>query len=137
MVGNAKAFILGTYHGLPKDNLQSYLDKFCFRFSRRSFGPALGLTSRCAASPRGPSRGLGPRPRIKAHRGHKKAIIAICRMLLTAIWNVLSKDEPYCAERYLSDTPAEQAQVLTTQQSINLLKSRGYIIKDNPLPDST
>ena len=41
MVGNAKAFILGTYHGLPKDNLQSYLDEFCFRFSRRSFGTTL------------------------------------------------------------------------------------------------
>lgn len=41
IIGNAKAFILGTYHGLPKDNLQSYLDEFCFRFSRRSFGPAL------------------------------------------------------------------------------------------------
>ena len=41
VISNAKAFILGTYHGLPKDNLQSYLDEFCFRFSRRSFGPAL------------------------------------------------------------------------------------------------
>ncbi len=41
LVSNAKAFISGTYHGLPKDNLQSYLDEFCFRFSRRSFGPAL------------------------------------------------------------------------------------------------
>jgi len=39
--GNVKAFLLGTYPGLPKDNLQSYLDEFCFRFSRRSFGPAL------------------------------------------------------------------------------------------------
>ena len=28
--------------------------------------------------------------RIKACRGHKKAIIAICRMLLTAIWHILS-----------------------------------------------
>lgn len=37
IVGNAKAFILGTYHGLPKQNLQSYLDEFCFRFSRRFF----------------------------------------------------------------------------------------------------
>jgi len=37
----AKAFILGTYHGLPKANLHSYLDEFCFRFSRRSFGVAL------------------------------------------------------------------------------------------------
>lgn len=41
IIGNAKAFILGTYHGLPKDNLKSYLDEFCFRFCRRSFGPAL------------------------------------------------------------------------------------------------
>ncbi len=41
IVSNAKAFISGTYHGLPKDNLQSYLDEFCFRFSRRSFAPAL------------------------------------------------------------------------------------------------
>lgn len=37
LVGNAKAFIMGTYHGLPKENLQSYMDEFCFRFSRRFF----------------------------------------------------------------------------------------------------
>ncbi len=37
LVGNVKAFIMGTYHGLPKDNLQAYLDEFCFRFSRRFF----------------------------------------------------------------------------------------------------
>ena len=41
VISNAKAFILGTYHGLSKDNLQPYLDEFRFRFSRRSFGPAL------------------------------------------------------------------------------------------------
>ena len=29
--------------------------------------------------------------RIKSRRGHKKAIIAVCKMLLTAIWNMLSK----------------------------------------------
>lgn len=32
--------------------------------------------------------------RIKSRRGHKKAIIAVCKMLLTAIWNMLSKLEP-------------------------------------------
>ncbi len=37
IISNAKAFILGTYHGLPKKNLQSYLNEFCFRFSRRFF----------------------------------------------------------------------------------------------------
>ncbi len=41
MISNAKAFILGTYHGLPKAYLQSYLDEFCFRFSRRYFGASL------------------------------------------------------------------------------------------------
>ena len=41
VVSNAKAFILGTYHGLPKDHLQSYLDEFAFRFSRRAFGGLL------------------------------------------------------------------------------------------------
>ena len=43
VISNAIAFILGTYHGLPKDNLQSYLDEYCFRFSRRPFAPDLWL----------------------------------------------------------------------------------------------
>lgn len=37
IIGNAKAFILGTYHGLPKQNLSDYLNEFCFRFNRRNF----------------------------------------------------------------------------------------------------
>ena len=41
VISNAKAFILGTYHGLPKKYLQSYLDEYSFRFSRRDFGGAL------------------------------------------------------------------------------------------------
>lgn len=41
VVSNTKAFILGTYHGLPKNHLQSYLDEFVFRFNRRAFGGLL------------------------------------------------------------------------------------------------
>ena len=41
IISNAKAFILGTYHGLPQKYLQSYLDEYTFRFCRRDFGPAL------------------------------------------------------------------------------------------------
>lgn len=41
VISNAKAFILGTYHGLPKTCLQSYLDEYCFRFSRRDFASRL------------------------------------------------------------------------------------------------
>ncbi|MCM1234005.1 MAG: IS110 family transposase, partial [Ruminococcus flavefaciens] len=72
--------------------------------------------------------------RLKARRGHKKAIIAICRMLLTAIWHILSDGEPYSPEGYFTERPLSQTQVLTTQQALNLLKSRGFIIKDDPSP---
>lgn len=35
MISNAKAFILGTFHGIDKKHLQRYLDEFCYRFNRR------------------------------------------------------------------------------------------------------
>jgi transposase-like protein/ribosomal protein L37AE/L43A len=35
LISNAKAFINGTFHGLERDELQSYLHEFCYRFNRR------------------------------------------------------------------------------------------------------
>jgi transposase-like protein len=37
MIGNAKAFVNGTFHGLGDKHLQRYLDEFCYRFNRRYF----------------------------------------------------------------------------------------------------
>ena len=39
-LSNAKAFLVGTYHGRCL-HLQSYLDEFCFRFNRRHSGSQL------------------------------------------------------------------------------------------------
>ena len=72
--------------------------------------------------------------RIKARRGHKKAIIAVCRMLLTAIWNILSKLEPYPAAGYLEDKLTEYAVVITKSQGLEFLRNRGYIFKDEVVP---
>ena len=69
--------------------------------------------------------------RIKSHRGHKKAIIAICRMLLIAIWHILTDLKPYTAEGYLAPRPVKTEKILTTSQALNLLKLRGYVIKDD------
>ena len=69
--------------------------------------------------------------RLKARRGHKKAIIAICRMLLTAIWNILSKVEPYSATGYIADKATEHSIVITRAQGLELLRKRGYIFKDD------
>ena len=74
--------------------------------------------------------------RLKARRGHKKAIIAICRMLLTAIWNILSKLEPYSAVGYIADKLTEHSVVITKAQGLELLRKRGYIFKDNLVADS-
>ena len=75
--------------------------------------------------------------RIKARRGHKKAIVAVCRMLLTAIWNILSKLEPYSAAGYLEDKLTEHSVVITKFQGLELLRKRGYIFKDESAPAST
>jgi transposase len=72
--------------------------------------------------------------RIKARRGHKKAIIAVCRMLLTAIWNILSKCEPYSNAGYFVDRPANNSLVISTSQALTLLRSRGYTIMDDLPP---
>jgi transposase-like protein len=52
LISNAKAFILGTFHGLDKKHLQAYLDEFCYRFNRRWFENQLfdRLVTACVTS---------------------------------------------------------------------------------------
>ena len=40
-IGNLKAFLLGTYHGVTGKYLQEYLDEFVYRFNRRFWEPEL------------------------------------------------------------------------------------------------
>lgn len=51
-------------------------------------------------------------------------------MLLTAIWNVLSKLEPYSAKGYLTDKITEHSVVISKVQGLELLRKRGYIFTD-------
>jgi transposase len=71
--------------------------------------------------------------RIKTRRGHKKAIIAVCKMLLTAIWNILSKLEPYNPEGFLEHRPVNEFKILTKTQALELFRKRGYTIIDDSL----
>lgn len=41
IITNLKAYINGTYHGVREENLQSYLDEFCYRFNRRKMHESL------------------------------------------------------------------------------------------------
>ena len=69
--------------------------------------------------------------RIKARRGHKKAIIAICRMLLTAIRNILSKKQSYSPAGFISDRQQAVSKKISVSQSLALLRLRGYTITDD------
>lgn len=41
VIANSKAYIIGTYHGLPNKHLGKYLDEFCYRFNRRFCEPLI------------------------------------------------------------------------------------------------
>ena len=55
-------------------------------------------------------------------------------MILTAIWHILTDLKPYTAEGFLESRPVNKEKVLTTSQALNLLKQRGYTIKDDAVP---
>lgn len=66
--------------------------------------------------------------RIKKRRGHKRAIIAIARMLLTAIYNIIKKKEPYNPELYKKSIDIPVTREITVEQAISLAKSQGFKI---------
>ncbi len=65
---------------------------------------------------------------IKKRRGHKRAIIAIARMLLTAIYQILKKNEPYNAELYRKSDIIPTNRDVSVEQAIFILQRQGYQI---------
>ena len=63
---------------------------------------------------------------IKKRRGHKKAIVAIARMMLTAIYSILLKREAYNPERYRQ---SDISPISREEQAIALLQKRGYSVE--------
>ena len=52
-------------------------------------------------------------------------------MLLTAIWHILTDLKPYTFEGYLAQGLVKTEKILTASQALNLLKFKGYVIKDD------
>ena len=52
-------------------------------------------------------------------------------MILTAIWHILTDLKPYTPESFLKLRLVNDSKVLITSQVLNLLKQRGYVIKDD------
>lgn len=67
---------------------------------------------------------------LKKRRGGKKAVIAIARKLLTAIWHIISKKEAYNAELYRKSDKPPTNREFTTSQAIAFLRNKGFVILD-------
>lgn len=121
---------LCSWAGLTPQNNESAGKKKTTRISRAGvyIKPLLVQCALCAIrakkNPEIRNRYLS----IKKRRGHKKAIIAIARMLLTAIYNILKKNEPYSPDLYRkSDIPPVQRTV-SMDEAVFILQRQGYLI---------
>lgn len=121
---------LCSWAGLTPQNNESAGKKKTTRISRAGayIKPLLVQCALCAirkkSNPEIRKRYLN----LKKRRGHKKAIIAIARMLLTAIFNILKKNEPYNSDLYTkSDGPPVHREV-SLEEAIFILQRQGYIV---------
>ena len=68
-IGNLQQWLIGTYHGVSRDQLQVYLDEFVFRHNRRkqpmaAFQTLLGLGTVQTPTPYDRIRGAKDLPRL-------------------------------------------------------------------------
>lgn len=121
---------LCSWAGLTPQNNESAGKKKTTRISRAGayIKPLLVQCALCAIrakqNPEIRSRYLS----LKKRRGHKKAIIAIARMLLTAIYNILKKNEPYNPDLYRNGDRPPQHREVSVEQAVFILQRQGYLV---------
>lgn len=121
---------LCSWAGLAPQNDQSAGKKKTTRISRAGayIKPLLVQCALCAIRAKQFPEVRSRYVALKKRRGHKKAIIAIARMLLTAIYNILKKNEPYNPELYRqADSPPKHREV-SVEQAIFILQRQGYLV---------
>jgi len=121
---------LCSWAGLTPQNNESAEKKKTTRISRAGayIKPLLVQCALCAIRtkqfPEVRNRYLA----LKKRRGHKKAIIAIARMLLTAIYNILKWNEVYNSELYRkADRPPAHREV-SVEEAVFILQRQGYLV---------
>ena len=67
--------------------------------------------------------------RIRRRRGHKKAVLAIARMILISVYNILKKKEEFKPSDYEDVmNPSKKAKKVSEHDAIRILESLGYNI---------
>jgi transposase len=130
---------LCSWAGLTPQNNESAGKKKTTRIGKAGqyIKPLLIQCALAAANPRSKKHPeiLTKYQQLKKCRGAKKARVAIARRLLTAIYQMLRKDEAYTPYIAPAVESAPAKRVLTPAQALALMRAKGYIIADD-LPAS-
>ena len=121
---------LCSWAGLTPQNNESAGKKKTTRISRAGayLKPLLVQCALCAIRKKSNPEIRNRYLNIKKRRGHKKAIIAIARMLLTAIYNILKKNEPYNPELYAQINTPPKHRAVSVEEAIFILQRQGYLV---------
>jgi len=123
---------LCSWAGLTPQNNESAGKKKTTRIGKAGqyIKPLLVQCALAAANPRSKKYPeiLAKYQHLKKRRGSKKARVAIARRLLTAIYQMLLKNEPYAPYIAPANDFIPKNRVLSPEQALALLRSKGYII---------
>ena len=121
---------LCSWAGLTPQNNESAGKKKTTRIGRAGayIKPLLVQCALCAISKKSNPEIRNRYNNLKKRRGHKKAIIAIARMLLTAIYNILKKNEPYNPELYAHINTPPEHRTVSVEEAIFILQRQGYLV---------
>jgi transposase len=125
---------LCSWAGLTPQNNESAGKKKTTRIGKAGqyIKPLLVQCACAAANPRSTKHPeiLQKYQQLKKRRGSKKSRVAIARRLLTAIYQILLKDEAYSPYVAPVVESIPEKRVLTQEQALALLRSKGYVIKE-------
>ena len=125
---------LCSWAGLTPQNNESAGKKKTTRISRAGayIKPLLVQCVLCAIRKQSNTEIRNRYNNIKKRRGRKKAIIAIARMLLTAVYNILKKNEPYNPELYARINTPPEHRTVSVEEAIFILQKQGYLVTPSP-----
>ena len=115
---------LCSWAGLTPQNNESAGKKKTTRISRAGayIKPLLVQCALCAIRKKSNPEIRNRYNNLKKRRGHKKAIIAIARMLLTAIYNILKKN------LYAHINTPPEHRTVSVEEAIFILQRQGYLV---------
>ena len=127
---------LCSWAGLAPTNDQSAGKKKSVHISRAGIflKPLLVQCALAAIKCRGVSVFKDRYDRLCKRRGHKRALIAVARMMLTAIWHMLSNGEVFNPNQWQRPALSQVSVFSSEAKAVELLRSLGYSVDKFPEP---